>query len=497
MVVRKAAQVGASEWAVSKAFHCCDTRMMNVFYVMPSERDTFDFSQMRVGPAIESSPYLQSLVVGAYVGNLKRGADRASMKRIGDRFLTFRGAAVTPDGRARALKSVPADLAIRDEVDEMDPRVAEIVRKRLAHSIFREEIAMSTPSYPGIGIDAEWEISDQRLWFIPCPHCGKVQTPGIAHLVVDWDELGQPSQWHGMDDGRAWLACERCKKELDRSVDGEWVPTFQDRDIEGYQLSRFITVQADLLDLAKSLQTTDESKLKEIFNQDLGEPYMVKGGQITDEEIDACRRDWLMGSARAPVSYAGIDVGRVLHVVIRARADNYGDRAMLWAGEVAEFSDLAALFARYRVRSAVVDALPETRKAREFQRQMPDDLVYLCYYTGSVEKKSDEAVFNEDEGVVSADRTRVLDAMFSQFYSETNTLPADIRGLKDYYDHMKASVRITKTGNTGIPATLYVNSKPDHFCHAEVYAYIASLKPKKKSTTSAPARVTNARDMFE
>jgi hypothetical protein len=469
---------------------------MNVFYVMPSERDTFDFSQMRVGPAIESSAYLQSLVVGAFAGNSKRGADRATMKRIGQRFLTFRGAAVTPDGRARALKSVPADLAIRDEVDEMDHRVAEIVRKRLAHSPFREELAMSTPTYPGAGIDAEWTISDQRFWFIPCPDCGHWQCATIDHLITDWDELGQPSHWHGKAAGRAWLACEKCGAELDRSVDGEWVAKFPEREIEGYQMSRLATVQADLWDLVQSLRTTNESKLKEIYNQDLAEPYQVQGGQITEEEIDACRREYLLGEKRAPVSFAGVDVGRVLHVVIRARADADGDRHLLWAGEVAGFSDLTALFARYNVKSAVIDAMPETRKAREFQALMPKESVWLCYYTGTVEKKSEEAVWNKSEGIVSADRTRVLDAMYSQFYGEVNTLPANIRELRDYYDHLKASIRITKETNAG-PATLYINSKPDHFAHSEVYAYLASLRPVSSATTSAPSIVTEASAFFE
>jgi hypothetical protein len=496
MVVRKASQVGASEWAVSKAFYSCDQRKMNVFYVMPSERDTFDFSQMRVGPAIESSPYLQSLVVGAFTGNTKRGADRATMKRIGERFLTFRGAAVTPDGRARALKSVPADLAIRDEVDEMDHRVAEIVRKRLAHSPHREELAMSTPTYPGIGIDAEWAISDQRHWYIPCPRCGHQQAPTLEHLILEEDELGQPSDWHGKKEGRAWLACSKCGEELDRSVDGEWVAKYPERRVEGYHLSRLITVQADLLELVLSLQTTNESKLKEIYNQDLAEPYQVQGGQITDEEIDACRRDYPLGEKRAPISFAGVDVGRVLHVVIRARADAAGDRHLLWAGEVAGFGDLPALFARYNVKQCVIDAMPETRKAREFQALLPKESVWLCYYTGTVEKKSEEAVWNKAEGVVSADRTRVLDAMYSQFYGEVNTLPANIRELRDYYEHLKASIRITKETNVG-PATLYINSKPDHYAHSEVYAYIASLRPLSSATTSAPSQVTDATDFFE
>jgi hypothetical protein len=86
--------------------------------------------------------------------------------------------------------------------------------------------------------------------------------------------------------------------------------------------------------------------------------------------------------------------------------------------------------------------------------------------------------------------------MYSQFYGEVNTLPANIRELRDYYDHLKASVRITKETNAG-PATLYINSKPDHYAHSEVYCYIASLRPLSSATTSAPSQVADATDFFE
>jgi hypothetical protein len=496
MVIRKASQVGVSEFAVSRALWSCDQRDMNVFYVMPTLPDVYDFSQMRVGPAIEVSPYLEGVVVDAISGGKKKGANRALMRRIRNRFLTLRGAAVTNAGHARGLKSVPADLAIRDEVDEMDQRVAEIVRKRLAHSKHREELAMSTPTYPGVGIDAEWAESDQCLWHWPCPSCGEWVAPTLDHIVTDWDDLDQPSEWHGKSDGRAFIACDRCGGELDRSAWGEWIPAYPEREVRGYQISRLVTENGDLLELVKALRTTNESRRKEIHNQDLAEPFQVKGGQISDAEIDACRRDYLLGETKAPLSFAGVDVGRVLHVVIRARPDEHGDRRMLWAGEVANFSDLKPLFARYRVKTTVIDAMPETRKAREFQSDMPEQMVWLCYYTGTVEKKAEEAIWNDDELIVSADRTRVLDATYSQFYAEVNTLPTNIKELRDYYDHLKASVRVTRETNSG-PVTTYINSKADHYAHAETYCYLASLRPKAKATTSSEAQVATADAFFE
>ena len=48
IVVKKASQMGVSEWAVSRALWSCDYRDANVFYVMPTLDDVYDFSQMRL-----------------------------------------------------------------------------------------------------------------------------------------------------------------------------------------------------------------------------------------------------------------------------------------------------------------------------------------------------------------------------------------------------------------------------------------------------------------
>lgn len=478
-VIYKASQMGASEYAVSYALHACDQRSATVLYVFPTDSHVSDFSSARIGPALEASDYLDSIVVEGAAAGGKRGADRVTLKRVRDRFLYLRGARVTPAGQAAQLKSVDADVIVLDEWDEMDARAPDIARKRLGHSTIAEELDISTPTYTGRGIHAEYKKTDQREWFIQCEHCGEWQPLSIENVVIEEDELERPVAWFGMDEDRAYAACRRCGEELNRLAQGQWVARKPGVDVAGFHLSKLFSPVADLLEIVKSLQTTDETKRRETINQDLGLPYTPRGGQITDVVLDKCQREYALGPMAGERPVMGVDVGRVLHVVVRGPLSTVEggkpSRPLRYAGDVDTFRQVANLIRQYEVQRCVIDALPETRKARDLQAAFPDGVVWLAYYTGGTGSKYQEAVrWNKREGIVDLDRTRLLDTTFARFVDQENTLPADIGNVRDYYDHLKAPVRqLDNSGKSGNVVARYVEDGPDHFAHAENYATAA------------------------
>lgn len=484
IVGRKAGQVGASEWLVSYALHAADVRRLDVLYVMPTEDDLSDFSTTRFGMAMEASPYLRSIVVDTRKGDAagRRGVDKMTLKRIRDNWLYFRGGRVQPNGNAPQLKSIPADVLIMDEYDEIDPRAPELARKRLGHSAVAEERLVSTPTYVGIGIDAEWPATTQAQWHLRCTSCGRRQDVTIDDLVTEWDDLQRPTAWHGMRDGAAWLACRHCGKPLDRMAPGEWVPAHPGREVVGFQLSKLIAPLADLTRVVANLQTTNETKRKEAYNQDLGLPYAPRGAGITAQMLDNATRDYGLVQTLpqdAAGAVMGVDVGLLLHVVVRAGRDaQTGERRLLHAGAVSTFEEVEHLIRRYRVRACVVDALPETRKARELQAKMRPGVVWLCYYAGGDGPKSEDlAGWNQDQGTVSTDRTRSLDETVTRFAEAVNTLPAGIRQVPDYYPHLTSMVRVIEKRRDGNPVARWVETGPDHYAHAENYCTIAGLRP--------------------
>jgi hypothetical protein len=118
------------------------------------------------------------------------------------------------------------------------------------------------------------------------------------------------------------------------------------------------------LALDGKLPTTKET----FYRQDLGHPFTSPESRLTPDILDSCIEAW---RPQAPLRMyvMGIDVGSKLHVVIRGRLK---DRWYLFeAFTVDSFEDIEGCFECYNIQCCVVDALPETREARRFQKAHP------------------------------------------------------------------------------------------------------------------------------
>ena len=484
MVVFKAAQMGISEYLLSYVIHACDKRKATCLYIFPNDGLISDFSTARLTPAIEASDYLASIVHDHTGSSGKKGANRITLKRIRDRFLYMRGGQVKPDGRSPGLKSIDADVVVIDEINECDPRVRDIAAKRLGHSHIGEMRLVSTPTYPGVGIHSEWVLSDQREWFIPCVHCGHRQTVTIDNIVTERDDTKRPKEWHEID-GKAYAACANCQKELDLLADGEWIATYPERDVVGFHVKKFFGPVCNLDGIIDGLRSYNSTRQRETTNQDLGEIFVPDGGQLTDQVLDATKRDYGHGPKPGTRCYAGIDVGSVLHMVIREAPDpETGERRQLFAGEVG-WDTAGRMLRQYKPTTVVIDGLPETKAVRDLQDAFPRNMIWACYYgdSSSTNQKDDYAKWNYKEGTVTADRTRALDEMYARIYDGVNTLPGNARDIPRYYDQLKSPVRVIEKNARGIETARYVEgSSADHFAHAENYCAIASLKARTSAT---------------
>lgn len=480
-VFKKSSQMGLSEYAISYVFHAAGERDATVLYLFPTDTHVSDFSAGRVGTAIEASDYLGEIIIDA-AGNEKRGADRVTLKRVRNRFVYFRGGQVKKNGSAPQLKSIAADVLVYDELDETDPRVPVIAEKRLGHSLLAEELFISTPTYPGFGVDGVWQKSDQREWLVPCPHCGTWQPLSKAGVILEYDDLARPTRWHGQGEGRAFIACEKCGREMDRLAMGTWVAQHPGRDIAGFHVTKLFSPRADLLAMVQGLQTTDETKRREAENQDWGETYTPRGGQLTEATLNGLLREYGFGPVTGEDTTMGVDVGKVQNVIIRGAPVN-GERPLRFAGEIEGWARLLDLVHQYKVRRVVIDALPETTKAREFQASVPRSTeVYLAYYVGQAvgSKSKDPAAWDVARGNVNLDRTRTLDETFSRFYEGINTLPGFAKDIPKYYAQLTAPIRVLEDGPNGAKVAKYIESEADHYAHAENYCTVATMNPPIK-----------------
>lgn len=189
---------------------------------------------------------------------------------------------------------------------------------------------VSTPSIKGNSrIEDEFELSDKRRFFVPCPHCGHKQ-----HLI--WDRF----QYANKDTEQAdplsgvYYICESCDRPIEEKYkaqmlrNGEWQATAVAKDPKhiGFHINRFYSPWKGWIDLCLDYESSknDHQKLQVFWNATLGLTYEL----VTGEKLDWQRlRDRgaksNYGKGTVPngglILTAGVDVqGDRLEVVVMA-----------------------------------------------------------------------------------------------------------------------------------------------------------------------------------
>jgi hypothetical protein len=462
--VMKSGQCGISAAAVSLTLFVGEMWDRNVLYVLPGAQDAYDFSDSRVKPAIEGSPYL----------TMRFGGETANkgLRRIGHATLYFRGSV----SEKKAL-SIPADVLVLDEYDRLDQRNVPKFRKRLGSpKSLKLERRFSNPSLPEMGIHALYLETDQREWHVTCA----CDFEASIHYEAA-DEV------HYVDEERMLRVCGRCHAPLPRAAiaGGRWVATKPRVKRLGYHISKLVVPDQEIDELVTEHHSTDEETLQAHYNFDLGLPYAPKGGSLSQETVLACRRNY-----QPPDSYhgtnwvtAGIDVGRVLHVRISRWLE--GARAApLYIGEVQTFDDLDDLMERFSIGLAAIDSQPEEKSARDFAGRHTGRVV-LVRWAG--EGQAETLKFDEDERLLRPRRTWACDQTVAGFRSQLKLLPKILHPR--YLLQVTAPYRIMEQTMAGQKVARYISQRADHFFFAECYDLMARLfKPVTEvADVSGPA----------
>lgn len=175
IAVKKAAQVGASEALHNIVGYFIEHDPCPMLFVHPTAGVAEEWSKDRLADMIRTTPALAAVVRDR---RQPRGAHEAestlSLKMFPGGFLAL-GGANTPNTFARRSVRV----AIGDDVDrfpavigeEGDPADLLVNRTITFHDALT--IFVSTPTMKGGRIDTLYQRSDQRRFFVACPHCGR------------------------------------------------------------------------------------------------------------------------------------------------------------------------------------------------------------------------------------------------------------------------------------------------------------------------------------
>ena len=176
----------------------------------------------------------------------------------------------------------------------------------------------------------------------------------------------------------------------------------------------------------------------------------------------------------------GVDVGRVCHVWIdewkflagMPNSDDYNENAIpktIWFG-TCDFPQLDKLMFNFKIRSCVIDALPETRMSEKFAAKFPG-YVQCCHYNYNVKAKTITKRADGKDSFIVVNRTNWMDMALGRFKDRTIVLPKDLN--REAREHLNSPVKVPKRDSNGEATYIYESSTADHYAHARVYSEIA------------------------
>ena len=526
-VVMKSAQVGISEMLVILAFWVADELQKTVLYLFPTRGHIGDFVRQRVDPAIDGSQYLKDRVAGKNAWQNKalntQSASVANigLKRVGRGFLFFRGTKSRND-----LISVPADLLIEDELDEMVIENLPLAEERLAASDLKWIRRVSTPWFPGGPIDRAFEVSDGRRWTIKCDHCGHWQwLDWYRHIVREVDEGKEGITYAPRDEsisldvakglaGNLWretessllqdvsAVCEKCNGKADRLARGRWVPANPGRSVVGWHVSRLHSVRKTLASLYHDFMHSQGSanELAIFHRMALGQPYDVAGDGLTRATMEMLAKTYDPDKMSGEFTTCGIDVGSKLNLQV-SRYNN-GKRVIVYKNAVQSFERVKSIIDTFRVNLVVVDSLPETREVKRFRDEQPHGRVYLASFglkcEGQAQNETDWLRFDHLNAHVRCDRTMSFDEATHALVAESPKciFPTQFLSDTDWIDQMCAPRRHLITNNEGKTRAIWdEGGRPDHYRLADIYDYLAMKAVLNKSGMLEPPVISGTGDI--
>ena len=300
VVFMKAAQLGATEMGnnwIGYVIHHAPGPMMAV---SPTVEMAKRNSKQRIDPLIEESPVLADLIAPAR----SRDAGNTILAK------EFRGGVLVMTGANSAvgLRSMPVRYLFLDEVDgypldvEGEGNAISLAEARTRTFTRRKILIVSTPTISGASaIEREYEASDQRRYFVPCPHCGHRQWLRFEQLR--WDK-GQPET--------AAYLCESCDTAIAEHhktwmlEHGEW-RAMADGKSAGFHLSSLYSPVgwrswreiAAAWEAAVNKESGSAAAIKTFKNTELGETWVEEGEAPDWQRLVERREDYRIGSVPA------------------------------------------------------------------------------------------------------------------------------------------------------------------------------------------------------
>ncbi len=321
LIFMKSARVGATDGLINNliGFHM-HLQPAPIMVVQPTEEDAKGWSKEHLAPMIRDTPALKGKVTES---GRRDSGNTIQQKHFPGGFLVAVGSNSASGFRRRSIK-----ILLYDEVDgygtsarsnssknEGDP--ISLGMKRSQNFWDRFILEASSPTIKGESrIENDYELSDQRRYHVPCPHCGYEQ-------VLKWRnfkyEDNDPTTIHYVCGAisKEGELLEGCGKAIDESKKGwmvergRWIPKYPGRRIVGFHIWQAYSLLTSWVRIAEEwLEINgDNERLQVFINTVLGETFSEDKEDHDPDSFMARREDY---RDEVPVGVgvltAGVDV---------------------------------------------------------------------------------------------------------------------------------------------------------------------------------------------
>lgn len=353
-VLMMSTQVGKTQCLLNMLGYAMDQDAGPAMWVVPREEDARMMAEDRIKPMIRLSPALVRQETGNTDDLNKKGM------RLGKMKLYF-GWANSP----ASLSSKPIRYLFFDEPDkypkfsgrEADPIKLGSERTR---TFWNRKIFMSsTPTTKDGYINREYERTDRRRYFLPCPHCGRFQVLMFDQIKWQQEDLDPETI---VEPTQAYYECIHCKARIEdyhkhrMLLAGRWVPEvcvdkageinwdFPKSSRRGYHLNAIYSPWLTFAEIAgEFLRSKDKPEtLMNFVNSWLAQIWTETIEAAEEDKVASLAADYGEGEVPAPAQIltAAVDV-QLDHFFYLIRAWGPGEESwLIRSGEAKTWTDL-------------------------------------------------------------------------------------------------------------------------------------------------------------
>lgn len=467
LLMKTARQVGKSTFSAGGiVVNSASKPFFKTLYVAPSQKQTFQFSNLRLAKILRNSPYIkQHYISGDKTQNV------LSMELANESEINLSYALDDAD----RIRGISSDMNFLDEVQDIElEAVGPVVRECMSASKYRFTVYTGTPKSMENAIESLWQRSTQAEWVIKCPGCGRHQA------IVGYRSIGKKGP-----------VCVKCDHALPVR-EGFWYEFQPGKRIRGFHVPRpIVPTESENArfweDIIDKMENYDTPR----FNNEVLGISDAKGGRMVSlEELESLCQDYAI---QVPPQSEIMDGVRVVcgGVDWTGAGSDYVSRTVAWvfgwtddfklktlyyeilrgANPMEDVRRVADIFDSCRCQLVVGDAGMGAHANAALAEMLGEHRVWQAQY-GSY--KTHTFRWNGKDRYL-IDRTAAIDSIMIKYkygqviYPRLSIMGEPIQEVLNEYE--EATEEGTKSG--GVRVWRHAPAAPDDCLHAQVFADLA------------------------